>query len=74
MKSLSTILGILLILFGVVALAYQGVTYTKREQVAKIGSVEITADKDKTVYFSPMTGGLALVAGIVLVVIGRRQQ
>jgi hypothetical protein len=73
MKSLSNILGILLILFGIVALAYQGITYTKREKVAQIGSVEITADKDKTVTFPPMLGGLSLIAGIVLVVVGRRQ-
>lgn len=72
MKSITTMLGILLILVGVVALAYQGFTYTKREEVAKIGSFEVTADTQKTIYFHPLLGGLSLVAGIVLVVIGRR--
>lgn len=72
MKSLVTIIGICLIVIGVLALAYQGITYTKQEKVAQIGNVQITADTQKTVYFPPVLGGLALVAGVVLVVVGRK--
>lgn len=72
MKALLTIVGILLVIFGIAVLGYQGFTYTSREQVAKIGSLEVTADTQKTVYFTPLTGAIALVAGIVLVVAGRR--
>jgi uncharacterized membrane protein len=72
MKSLTNMIGIILILVGIVALAYQGFTYTKHETVAKIGDVQVTADTQKTVYFPPILGGLSLVAGIVLVVVARK--
>ncbi len=72
MKSLITLVGILLILVGIVTLGYQGITYTKHEQVAQIGDLKISADTQKTIYFPPILGGVSLVAGIVLVVIGRK--
>lgn len=72
MKSLTTTIGIILIILGVVALAYEGFTYTKHEKVAEIGNLQVTADTQKTVYFSPIWGVVSLGAGIVLVVVGRR--
>jgi len=72
MKPLINLVGILLIIFGIVTLAYQGFTYTKHEKVAEVGSLEVTANTEKTVYFPPILGGLCLVAGVVLVIIGRR--
>ncbi len=72
MKSLISVVGILLIVVGITTLAYQGFTYTKHEQVAQIGDLKITADTEKTIHFPPILGGLSLVAGIVLVVIGRK--
>jgi uncharacterized membrane protein len=74
MKSTLSIVGIILILLGIATLTYQGVTYTQREKVAQIGNIQVTADTQKTVYFPPMLGGLSLVAGIVLVVVGRKNQ
>lgn len=71
MKAVISIVGVILILVGVVTLAYRGYTYTTEEKVAQIGSLQITAEKDKTVYFPPILGGVSIVAGIVLVVVGR---
>lgn len=71
MKGTVTLVGILLIIFGIVTLAYQGFTYTKQEKIAQIGDVKITADQEKTVHFPPALGGLSLVAGVILVVVGR---
>ena len=65
-----SLVGIALILFGVVAFAYQGITYTSREQVIDIGPIHATRKTQKTIPLSPVLGGLALVGGIVLVVIG----
>jgi hypothetical protein len=62
------IVGIALIILGVVALAYQGISYTTREKVAHIGPVEVTKDTTKTLPLSPLLGGLVFVGGIVLVV------
>ena len=72
MKFSTSVLGMILIAVGVLALAYQGFTYTKHEQVAQIGDLQVTADTQKTVYLPPIFGGLALLAGIVLVAIGRK--
>ncbi len=73
MKSIISIVGIFLILAGIIAFAYQGFTYTKQEKVAQIGDLKITADTEKTIHFPPILGGLALAAGLILVVIGRKK-
>ncbi len=73
MKSISTVAGILLIIFGVVALTYQGITYTQREQIVKIGELQVTADTQKIIYLPTWLGGLSLISGIVLVISGRKQ-
>ena len=71
--SSTTWIGIVLIVLGALALAYQGITYTSREKIIDIGPVQATADKQKTIPLPPIVGGLALVAGIVLVVVGARK-
>ena len=73
MKTRASILGIILILVGITGLAYQGFTYTKYEQVAQIGNLQVTANTEKTVYFPPIVGGLVLVAGIALVIFGNKK-
>jgi hypothetical protein len=73
MKSILSIIGVILVVLGIIILAYQGITYTKRETVAQLGNLQVTADTQKTVYFPPIAGGVALVAGIVLVIIAQRR-
>ena len=68
-----TIIGVILIVLGVVALAYQGITYTTKEKVVDLGPVKVEAKREKTVPLPPVLGGLALVGGIVLVIAGARR-
>ena len=68
-----TLIGIALIVLGIVAFAYQGITYTSREKIIDIGPIQATADTQKTIPLSPVLGGLALVGGIVLVVVGSKK-
>jgi uncharacterized membrane protein len=68
-----TIVGIVLIVLGIVAFIYQGITYTSREKIIDIGPFQATADTEKTIPLSPLLGGLALVGGIVLVVVGAKK-
>ena len=68
----ATLVGIALILLGIVALTYQGITYTTREKVIDLGPIEATKETKKTVPLPPLLGGLALVSGVVLVVAGSR--
>lgn len=69
----ATILGIALILLGVVAFAYQGITYTTREKVIDLGPLQATVDKQQTIPLPPLVGGLALAGGIALLIVGARR-
>jgi len=68
-----TWLGILLIVLGGLALAYQGFNYTRRETVLDLGPIHATADEQKHVSIPPILGGLALIGGIALLVVGGRK-
>ncbi len=68
-----TIVGILLIVIGIVALAYQGITYTTREKAVDIGPLEITTEKTETIPLPPILGSIALVGGIALVMVDRKK-
>ncbi len=73
MRNPLTLVGIALILLGIVAFAYQGITYTSREKIIDIGPIQATADTQKTIPLSPLVGGAALIGGIVLVVVGAKK-
>ena len=64
MNSFTNIVGVLLIVFGIAALSYQGFNYTKREDVVKVGELKITAQSNERINIPPIAGGLALVAGM----------
>jgi len=62
------IIGILLIVLGLVALAYQGITYTKSEKVLEVGPITATKETKLTIPLPPVLGGVALLGGVVLLV------
>lgn len=66
------LLGILLILFGVVALAVGGIRYTTQEKVLDIGPIEATTEKHHSIPLSPIVGIAAVAGGIALVVAGAK--
>ena len=72
MKGL-TIIGIVLIILGIVALAYQGITYTTREKVVDLGPLKASVEKEKAIPLPPVLGGLAIAAGVFLVWVGARR-
>jgi uncharacterized membrane protein HdeD (DUF308 family) len=67
------ILGVLLIVAGLAALAYQGFTYTRREKVIDLGPIQATAERERTVPLPPVVGIVAVVAGVALVFAGVRK-
>src|SRR2546429_2393950 len=67
------VVGIALIVLGVVALAWQGITYTSKEKVVDVGPLKVEAERQKTIPVSPVVGGVAVAAGLVLVVVGARR-
>jgi hypothetical protein len=62
------LLAVILLALGVLALAYQGFTYTSREKVVDLGPLQVTADKTRTVPLPPILGGIAVIAGLALLV------
>jgi len=72
MKPLS-LTGVILIVIGLAALVYQGITYTSHETVIDIGPIHATADRQKTVPLPPVLGIAAVAAGVALMVAGARK-
>lgn len=64
------LIGIVLIVFGVLALAFGGFNYTTRERVVDLGPLKVDADKQHSLPIAPIAGVAALVGGIALVVVG----
>jgi uncharacterized membrane protein HdeD (DUF308 family) len=67
-----TLVGVALIILGVLALVYQGITYT-REKVIDLGPLKASVDKEKSIPLPPIVGVLALAGGVVLVIVGARK-
>ena len=67
------ILGIILVVVGIIMLAYGGYSYyTTQENVAKLGPLEINKQEKHPVPVGPIVGGVCIVGGIFLLVSGRR--
>ncbi len=70
----AAIFGIILIVVGIIALAYGGYTsFTTKENVAKLGPLEINKEEAHPIPIGPIVGGVCLVGGIILVVTGNRK-
>ena len=66
------LIGVLLIVFGVFALAYQGISYTQHKKVLDLGSVQATKKTEKEIPLPPVVGVAALASGILLLVVTSR--
>ena len=69
----TTLVGILLIILGVVGLAYPRISYTTREKVVDLGPIEATKETKKSIPLPPILGGLSLAGGVILLVAGRNR-
>ena len=67
------LVGVALIILGVLALAYQGITYTTREKIIDLGPLKASVDKEKRIPLPPIVGVVALAGGVVLVIVGARK-
>ena len=63
----------ILIILGIVALAYQGVSYTKKDKVVDLGPLKVETEKKETIPLPPVLGVVAVVGGIVLVAVSARR-
>ena len=65
------VLGLVLLALGVLALAYQGFTYTTQKKVVDIGPIQATKSEHHTVPLPPEIGVIAVIAGIVILATDR---
>jgi hypothetical protein len=68
----ASLLGFVLIILGVLALAYQGINYTTHKKILDVGPIQATKEEHNTIPLPPIVGGLALVGGILLIAAGRK--
>ena len=68
------IIGMILIVIGIIALVFGGITYTRREKVLDIGPLQASTERQKTIPLPPLLGGLALVGGVALMIAGSRRR
>jgi len=64
----NTIIAVVLIVLGIAAFTYQGITCKTREKAVDLGALQVTAEKTKHIPISPIVGVIALISGIVLLV------
>jgi hypothetical protein len=69
---MTKIVGIVLIVVGLAALAYGGLTYTTRESVVDIGPIHASREKTHNIPLSPIAGALSLIGGVALLVMGKK--
>jgi hypothetical protein len=68
------IAGIILIILGIIGLAYGGITYTRRRDTVSLGPISATVTQRETLPIPPIAGAIALVAGIGLLIAGGRRR
>lgn len=66
------VVGFVLIALGIVALLYGGISWTRQKTVVDAGPLEITANERETIPLPPVLGGIAVVAGLLLIVVPSR--
>lgn len=67
-----TVIALILVIIGVLALVYQGFTYTTQKKVLDVGPIQATKEEHHTVPLPPVLGAIALLGGILVLVTGRR--
>ena len=66
-------LGFVLVVLGILALVYGGISYSRQRTVLDMGPIKATATEQHNVPLSPIVGGVAIVAGLLLLVVPRRR-
>jgi len=64
--------GIVLIVIGIILIAYTGFNFVTTEKVVDVGPINISKDKNHFVQWSPIVGVALLVGGIVITVFGKK--
>ena len=68
------IAGIVLIVIGLIGFVWGGISWTEEKTIVDLGPIQATAQDRETIPITPVVSGIAVVAGIVLLVIPGRKR
>ena len=66
-------LGIVVLALGIIMTIFTGFNVITKEKVVDLGPVEINKQEKTPIYWSPITGGILIVAGAIIMVAGKRK-
>lgn len=66
--------GIILLVLGIIMTVFTGFNVITRKEVIDIGDVEISKKEKTPIYWSPITGGVLMAAGVVILLIGVKEK
>ncbi len=66
--------GLILIVLGVLGLVYGGITYTRDRKAVDLGPLQVNVEEKESIPIPPLVGGLAIVAGVVVLALGGRRR
>jgi hypothetical protein len=68
-----TVIGVILAVLGAIGLIYGGITYTSGRDEVDVGSMHVQVSQERHIPMSPIAGAVALAAGVILIVLGRKR-
>jgi hypothetical protein len=66
--------GIVFLILGVTMTIFTGFNVVTKKEVVDIGSLEINKTEETPIYWSPITGGILAVVGVVLLVTSKKKR
>ncbi len=67
------IIGIILIVAGILMFVFRNISFTQEKKVVDLGPLQVNKKEEKTIGWPIYAGGIAVVAGIALIAIDRKQ-
>lgn len=69
----SKVIGIVLVIIGILMIAYNSFNFKTTEKVVDLGAIKITKEKDNPIAWSPILGVVLLIGGIVVIVSAKKE-
>ena len=68
------VVGLVLVIIGLVSLLWGGISWTREKTIVDLGPIQARSQERETIPLPPIVGGLALVAGVILLVVRERSR
>jgi len=65
--------GIILIVAGILMMIFRNVSFTQEKKVVDAGPIQISRKEDKTMGWPMYAGGIAVAAGVVVLLVGNKK-